>query len=56
LIITPEKGPSQQNLFITKPPENEPEITVDGIEVAQFVYSTTRKYVRSSTPSLPRLY
>ena len=38
LIITPEKGPSQQNLFITKPPENEPEITVDGIEVAQFVY------------------
>src|SRR5262245_16985906 len=32
------EGAKQQNLIITNPGENEPEITVDNIEVAQFVY------------------
>jgi uncharacterized protein YjbI with pentapeptide repeats len=32
------EGAKQQNLIITNPGENEPVITVDNIEVAQFIY------------------
>jgi len=32
------EGAKQHNLIITNPAENEPEITVDNLEVAQFIY------------------
>src|SRR5262249_48152474 len=32
------EGATQQNLIITNLAENEPEITVDNVEVAQFIY------------------